>query len=164
MEHTLQFYSLKDKTLAPFGGIVSRAPTAAAFSPDGRWVAYESGEYAGADRSIYVQPFPATGARYQVPKLETGGQRHPLWSRDGRELFFMNGGEIQLMVAGVMAQPSLRLPIRPPCLSTSPGWTDSETPRASGMCFSTTSTSSGRCGRRTQPEPARRKRAKSTSS
>jgi len=31
-----------------------------------------------------VQPFPATGAKYQVSK--TGGVVHPVWSRDGREL------------------------------------------------------------------------------
>jgi Tol biopolymer transport system component len=105
--HTLQFYSLKNRTSASFGGIESRAPTVAVFSPDGRWVAYENGEYTGADRAIYVQPFPETGARYEVPRLGTGGQRHPRWSSDGRELFFMTGGEVRLLAAGVTTQPSL---------------------------------------------------------
>jgi Tol biopolymer transport system component len=54
-----------------------------AFSPDGRWIAYQSAE-SGQDQ-IYVQPFPATGGKYQVSK---GGGVRPLWRADGRELFF----------------------------------------------------------------------------
>ena len=121
--HTLEFYSLKDRTSTPFGGIESRAPTVAVFSPDGRWVAYENGEYAGADRALYVQPFPATGARYEVPKLGTGGQRHPRWSSDGRELFFIAGGEVRLIVAGVTAQPSLTF-TNPVALPKHAAWMD----------------------------------------
>jgi len=125
LSHTLQFNSLKDKTSASFGGVDSRAPTVAVFSPDGRWVAYEAGEYTGADRSIYVQPFPATGARYEVPKLGTGvGQRHPRWSSDGRELFFTAGGDVQLMVTGVSTQPSLAF-ANPVALWKRNAWMDS---------------------------------------
>jgi dipeptidyl aminopeptidase/acylaminoacyl peptidase len=52
-------------------------------SPDGRWLAYvsdETGEY-----DAFVQPFPTTGAKWQV---STGGGRQPMWRRDGRELYF----------------------------------------------------------------------------
>src|SRR5207245_11498110 len=57
-----------------------------AFSPDGKWIAYasdESGKY-----EIYVQTFPASGAKWQVSK---GGGIHPKWRRDGKELFYLGG-------------------------------------------------------------------------
>jgi Tol biopolymer transport system component len=56
----------------------------AQFSPDGRWVAYASNETGRYE--VYVQPFPASGAKWQV---STSGGRQPLWRRDGRELFFV---------------------------------------------------------------------------
>lgn len=66
--HRLEFYSIKDQKATPFGGVESGSPTAAVFSPDGHWVAYEGGAFSGNDRSIYVQPFPATGTKYQSPE------------------------------------------------------------------------------------------------
>jgi len=53
-------------------------------SPDGRWIAYTSNESGRFE--VYVQPFPATGAKWQVSK--EGGQQ-PQWRRDGRELFYI---------------------------------------------------------------------------
>jgi hypothetical protein len=47
-------------------------------SPDGQWLAFVS------SGNISVQPFPGPGLRRQV--VEGGGD--PVWSRDGRELFF----------------------------------------------------------------------------
>ncbi len=38
-------------------------------------------------RGIFIQPFPATGARYQAPKQLLDFQ--PVWSADGRELFYV---------------------------------------------------------------------------
>lgn len=53
-------------------------------SPDGRWLAYESNEIGGDE--VHVRPFPAVNAgRWQV---STNGGRQPLWSRDGRALFY----------------------------------------------------------------------------
>ena len=125
LTHSLQFYSLQEQRFVPFGGIESRAPTVAAFSPDGRWVAYENGQYGGADRAVYVQPFPATGARYEVPIVGSGrGQRHPLWSPDGRELLFTAGGDVSLNVAGVRTQPSLTFS-NPVALPKHNAWMDS---------------------------------------
>jgi serine/threonine-protein kinase len=59
---------------------------APAFSPDGQWVAY-SGSAADFLTEIYVRPFTggASGRKWQV---STGGGLFPVWSRDGRELFF----------------------------------------------------------------------------
>ena len=62
---SLWTFSLQDRKATPFGDVHSSNPTGAVFSPDGRWVAYTSTE---RDRTtIYVQPFPATGAKYQLP-------------------------------------------------------------------------------------------------
>jgi dipeptidyl aminopeptidase/acylaminoacyl peptidase len=60
-----------------------------ALSPNGRWLAYSSDET--GRREIFVRPFPETDrARYQV---STDGGTEPLWSRDGRELFFRDASE-----------------------------------------------------------------------
>ncbi len=65
------------------------------FSPDGRWVAYQSLQT--GRNEIYVTPFPGGGGRWQVSA--TGGTQ-PRWSRDGRELYFVSGDD-DLTVATV---------------------------------------------------------------
>ncbi len=54
-----------------------------AFSPDGRWLAYDSNESGSVE--VYVRPFPGPGGKWQV---STGGGRYPKWSRNGKELFY----------------------------------------------------------------------------
>ena len=54
------------------------------FSPDGKWVAYQSNE-AGHDE-IYLQPFPGPGDRIQV---SAGGGQQVRWARNGSELFYI---------------------------------------------------------------------------
>jgi eukaryotic-like serine/threonine-protein kinase len=57
----------------------------AELSPDGRWMAYQSDE--SGQFEIYVRPFPnVDDDRVQVSNA--GGMK-PLWSRDGRELFYL---------------------------------------------------------------------------
>jgi len=53
------------------------------FSPDGRWVAYNSTETGRPE--IFVASFPAGGGKWQV---SDGGGTQALWSGDGRELFY----------------------------------------------------------------------------
>jgi Tol biopolymer transport system component len=53
------------------------------FSPDARWIAYTSNE--NGVRQAYVQPYPATGAKWQI---STDGGESTRWRRDGRELFY----------------------------------------------------------------------------
>ena len=72
------------------------------FSRDGRWMAYrsnESGRY-----EIYVQPYPPTGAKYQVTTTEA---HSPLWSPDGKQIFYIevNRGAGRLMSVNVRLQP-----------------------------------------------------------
>ena len=56
-------------------------------SPDGRWMAYVSAE-SGQDE-VYVRPFPGAGGRTLV---SSNGGREPLWSRDGRTIFYSAAG------------------------------------------------------------------------
>ena len=61
-------------------------------SPDGRFVAYMSGEAAGR-MEVYVQPFPS-GPK---SRLSTSGGLYPRWGPDGKELFFLEDGTRTLM-------------------------------------------------------------------
>ena len=85
------------------------------FSPDGRWIAYQStksGRY-----EIYVQPFGRPGPAVQVTTI---GAFRPLWSADMREMYFDNvdNGQRQLWVVPIRIEPAFavagepqRLPI-----------------------------------------------------
>jgi len=66
----------------------------AAFSPDGRFVAYTSAE-TGA-HEVYVRPFPGDGARVRV---SVSGANHPMWSKKRNELFYWSTAGSTLMVA-----------------------------------------------------------------
>ena len=66
-------------------------------SPDGRYIAYVSGE-SGKDE-IYVRPFPRSDeGRWLV---SAGGGSEPLWSRDGKELFYVSNESSDLMTVVV---------------------------------------------------------------
>jgi Tol biopolymer transport system component/predicted Ser/Thr protein kinase len=55
-----------------------------AFSPDARWIAYQSGG------EVYLQSFPS-GPRVQVT---TSGGSEPYWNSDGRELYYRSQGKL----------------------------------------------------------------------
>jgi len=60
----------------------------AEFSPDGRYLAYQSAEGEPGRSEIYVRPFPQVDSgRWQISS--TGGTR-PAWARNGRELFYLD--------------------------------------------------------------------------
>ncbi len=76
----------------------------AELSPDGRWMAYQSDE--SGHPEIYVRPFPnVEDGRWQV---SNAGGMFPLWSRDGRELFYLTRpeGTRRLMVVPVQTNPT----------------------------------------------------------
>jgi serine/threonine-protein kinase len=67
-----------------------------AVSPDGRWLAYSSNE--SGQNEVYVRPFPGAHAvRWQV---SNGGGTSPVWSTDGRALYYLDAGS-QLVAAGI---------------------------------------------------------------
>jgi len=83
----LHLLSLKDKTTRRFSDVRSAVPLESDFSPDGRWIVYQRSdkpEVGGV--TSYVEPFPATGAKFLIPGLPIGG--HPYWSRRGDRLYF----------------------------------------------------------------------------
>jgi Tol biopolymer transport system component len=55
------------------------------FSPDGRWLAYVSDET--GKLQVYVRPFPGPDVQWLISDEEEGGDE-PVWSPDGRELFY----------------------------------------------------------------------------
>ncbi len=57
--------------------------TGAAFSPDGRWLAYVSDETGRGE--VYVRTFPGRGTRVQ---LSTNGGDEPVWAKSGQEVFY----------------------------------------------------------------------------
>jgi dipeptidyl aminopeptidase/acylaminoacyl peptidase len=67
------------------------------FSPDGKWVVYESNEVGGRFE-VFVQPFP--GSTAQRRQVSAGGGVRPVWGRRGSEIYFMSPDD-HLMVAEV---------------------------------------------------------------
>ena len=71
-----RFETLLDTAFNETGGVIS---------PSGRWLAYQS-DSSGREE-VYVRPFPHINeAQYQV---STVGGLHPLWARNGLELFYL---------------------------------------------------------------------------
>ena len=92
-------YSLRDKKATMFTDAPSWQQSSS-FSPDGRWVSYVSEENG---RQVFVEPFPATGAKFLIKD----GGNHPVWSPDGKELFFMNDAiNGQLYSVTIRTEPS----------------------------------------------------------
>ena len=109
--------SMPDKKLGAFGDVHSQIPTDAVFSPNKRWIAYQSGR--NSMHSLYVEPFPRTGAQHQI---SNGNAHFPLWSRDGKELFYVpERGEP--VVVRVATKPSFSVgdPIQLPTLGVEAG-------------------------------------------
>ncbi len=88
--------SMPGKQAAAYGGVQASLPISAAFSPDGQWVAYSD-----FSAGTLVQPFPATGAKYQVSTSSSSA-----WSPDGKELIMRSGGGFRLVVSGITTKPS----------------------------------------------------------
>jgi serine/threonine-protein kinase len=59
------------------------------FSPDGHWVAYSSDESGRSE--VYVRSFPDPTSRVQV---SADGGNDPVWSRDGKRLYYRSLGAI----------------------------------------------------------------------
>lgn len=75
------------------------------FSPDGRWIAYES-PLSGRSE-VYLQPFPGPGPRQTV---STGGGESPRWARDGRELYYTTRDKLMAVMIPDTVELSIGAP------------------------------------------------------
>ena len=64
-----------------------------AFSPDGHWIAYSSGET--GESELYVRPFPGPDAKRRI---SAAGGSFPFWSPSGHQLFFTTRDEHIMVV------------------------------------------------------------------
>ena len=74
--------------------------TTPSFSPDGRWLAYESD--GSGRKEVYITPFPVGGAQYQV---STSGGERPVWRHDGKEIYYREGLRIMAVEVNTKASP-----------------------------------------------------------
>jgi Tol biopolymer transport system component len=77
--------------------LVAGSATHGRFSPDGKWLAYDTEE--SGKREVYIQPFPVTGARWQISAPDGVS---PAWRKDGKELYY-SSSDGNSPTAGIMA-------------------------------------------------------------
>jgi len=97
----LWLYSIEEGRAEPFGDVREPFPLNSVFSPDSRWIAYTV-RTGGA--SVFVQPVPATGVRYQINEGAIG--HHPFWNPRGGEIFYFGRGGSELVSAPITLTPS----------------------------------------------------------
>jgi serine/threonine-protein kinase len=94
----------------------------AVFSPDGHWLAYNSVTEKNGGPQIYLQRFPPTESPYKVTR--TGANVFPLWSPDGKEIFYLSaeGAIARINSVDVRTQPSVEFgkPVSLPIEVTNP--------------------------------------------
>ena len=98
--------SLDDRKAHPF----VRTPFDEAdgrFSPDGRWVSYQSNQ--SGRWEIYVQSAGSNGGRLQASE---GGGVHAMWQPDGRALTYLSGRDMMRVAFADGAEPDLGRPVR----------------------------------------------------
>ena len=82
--------------------------TAGVFSPDGRWLAYQSNE--SGRWEIYLSAYPPGHVRYPV---SSGGGTAPFWSADGRALYYRDGPRVMAVTmpstgaSGGLSRPAM---------------------------------------------------------
>jgi len=82
-DYGISLLDLASRKVTPAVDLPGSAQHSSALSPDGKWMAYASNETGRYE--VWVEPFPRTGARYQVTR---DGGSHPLWRPDGQSLYF----------------------------------------------------------------------------
>ena len=73
----------------------------AVFSPDGHWLAYVALEQ--GRNQVFVRPFPQLDVTFLVSEEESGGGE-PVWSPDGKELFYRSGK--RMLVVPIQTEPA----------------------------------------------------------
>ena len=73
------------------------------FSPDGKWIAYNSNE--SGTWQVYLAPFPPTGERWQI---SANGGAEVRWRGDGKELYYLGlDGQMTAVEVGLTPRPAL---------------------------------------------------------
>jgi len=106
-ESAVWTFSPQEKKAAVFISVPQTNQIRSFFSPDGRWIVYQSDETSGKfNFAIYVKPYPPTNEQYQITKGggRSGGGSNPLWSPNGNEIFYQRGGK--LMSVRIATEPS----------------------------------------------------------
>ncbi len=96
----IMIYSFDDGTVQAYLE-TEDSEWAAKFSPNGRWLAYQSNE--SGRYEVYVRAFPGPGGKWQVSK---DGGMLPVWRADGKELFY--AGTDRLMSVTVETEGGFR--------------------------------------------------------
>jgi Tol biopolymer transport system component len=74
------------------------------FSPDGRWMAYVTDE-SGRDE-VYVRPYPGPG---DLIPISIDGGVEPVWSPDGKVLYYRDFSGGKMMAVSFVTEPELRV-------------------------------------------------------
>ena len=100
---TLWALSVGDRKIAQVGDVrievFASGPIDATFSPNGRWFAYKSAA-AGGGFTVAVEPFPPTGSKFGI-----NSGLHPVWSRDGKTLFYRRPNTGEFLATPVTTGP-----------------------------------------------------------
>jgi hypothetical protein len=86
------------------------------FSPDGRWVAYQSSESTRFE--IYVRPFPGPGG---IAQVSTAGGIQVRWHPEGKELYYL-APDGKLMAVPIAVKGAAIEPGTPVLLFTTRIW------------------------------------------
>lgn len=82
-DYGISQFDMKSRVVTPLVDLATSAQHSSAVSPDGKWMAYASNETGRYE--VWLEPLPRTGARHQLTR---DGGSHPLWTGDGRALYF----------------------------------------------------------------------------
>jgi eukaryotic-like serine/threonine-protein kinase len=85
----VRFAATKDAAIQTIVETPATEGVGASLSPDGRWIAYTSDSTGSTE--VWVRPFPGPGAPIRV---SPNGGTEPLWSRSGKELYYLQGGSL----------------------------------------------------------------------
>jgi Tol biopolymer transport system component len=94
-----------DRTPRVFAEVPNSYQPHATFSPNGRWVVYSSSEVPVVQ--VFVQPYPSTGsnyAKYQITTDPGAVNAFPVWSPDGKQIFYASPPKI--FVIDVRTEPT----------------------------------------------------------
>jgi serine/threonine-protein kinase len=126
-EVTLEALSLSDGIVKPLPGLKTDRLFNATFSPDGRHLAYSTRRPDEPRNTLYVEPYPPTGQKHFIA---SGDAHMPVWSHDGRDLFFMdparpNNGRVGFSRVRIDTRQGLTLSqptrVERPFIITAPG-------------------------------------------